>query len=533
MKKNFLKKNLLTAVLLLTTSSVVVSCQGLIDAVIGTEDKPITSSQQTEKPISAVVITESGASTTANTPSEITAVIDQIKTDIEAKGAAGYELLITNKVEPTESDNKVMLPTFSNGTKLSLKFEDGTISNAPLIITTQNAGTESKEATSELILSVPSNASKPLDLEITLPETSVTLTGSNVYGKVVALTANSTLTIGKGIVIKEFQAIGGLVIMEEGSEIETYVYAPNNGDEPLIISEKGVIPRKVKNASDVLVSSIQKKDGSIPSFMNLRVAKGNADYAEIHFLESDPLDNSVLPSKLGKLIVSDGACAFANNANGGFGVRPDIDFIEGEGNAKLYYSHYFHLTKVKQISNISVSKLPSEYLETSLSISNAVDKCSFSSEGFGISSNNSTLNISNSKFEMIYKKYDYADIIIPAQTESITSFTLTFENCEFNKDFKLYPKQNRYIDTEDGEREATFHDYVARIVLKDCKYNGYEITKDNVNTDKIKEFFKGRQTSLYKEGRTFYYNIEGTDYTIETIIDENGYGEYNVLREKN
>lgn len=134
---------------------------------------------------------------------------------------------------------------------------------------------------------------------------------------------------------------------------------------------------------------------------------------------------------------------------------------------------------------------------------------------------------------MIRKKYDYADITIPAQTESITSFTLTFENCEFSKDFTLYPKQNRYIDTEDGEQEATFHDYVARIVLKDCKYNGHEITKNNVNTDQIKEFFRGWKDSLYKEGRIFYYNINGTDYTIETITDENGFFAYNILHEKN
>ena len=499
MRKNYLKKNLLIVVMVLTASSAMVSCQGFLDAVIGTSDNPTVTSTQTNSSTYSVVKTETGASITANTPSEITVILDQLKSDIEAKGSTGYELVITNKIGAIESDNKVTLPTLSRGAKLTLKLEDGVVANVPLIITTQNAGTESKEATAELVISIPDNSNNPLNLEIALPETSVTLLGANVYEKVVALTANSTLIIGKGIVIREFQALGGLVIMEEGSEIETYVYAPMIGDEPLIISENGVLPRKVKNSSDVLVSTIQNKDGSIPSFMNLRVVKGNADYAEINFLESDPLDNNVLPSKLGKLIVSDGACAFANNANGGSGFRPDIDFIEGEGNAKLYYSHYFNLTKVKQISNISVSKLPSEYFETSLYISNSVDNCSFSSEGFGIiSANNSTLNISNSKFEMIHKKYNYAEIPLPAQTESITSFTLTFDNCEFNKDFTLYPRQVTMIHTEDGERTATFHDYVARIVLKNCKYNGYEITKDNINSDQIKEFFKGSPHHLYK-----------------------------------
>jgi hypothetical protein len=526
-----MKKNLLTAVLLLTTSSVVVSCQGLIDAIIGTEDKPTTSSQQTETPSSAVIKTESGASTTANTPSEITAILDQVKSDIESKGAVGYELVITNKLETTESDNKVTLPAFSNGTKLSLKFEDGAISNSPLIITTQNAGTESKEATSELILSVPSDTSKPLDLEITLPETSVTLTGSNVYGKVVALTANSTLTIGKGIVIREFQALGGLVIMEKGSTIETYVYAPMNGDEPLIISENGVLPKKIKNASDVLVSSIQNKDGSIPSFENLRVVKGIADYAEIHF----PYEAS---AKLGKLIISDGATAFVKDVEGPF-VKPELDLLEGEGTAKLYYWSSLSLSEVKQMKNVSVSKIPSDDFETSIGLLPVeVDNCSFSSEGYIIrydtplaSTTSSTALIKNSKFEMIYKKYDSAEIYIPAQTESITSFTLTFENCEFNKDFTLYPRQVTRIHTADGDILATFHDYVARIVLKNCKYNGYEITKDNINSDQIKEFFKGSPHHLYKEGRTFYYNINGTDYTIEAIDDGNG-NEYHVLQEK-
>lgn len=170
MRKNYFKKNLLTVVMLLTASFVLVSCQGLLDAVIGTSDSPTaTSSPQTNSPTSAVVKTESGASITANTPSEITAILDQLKSDIEAKGATGYELAITNKVESTGSDNKVTLPTFSNGTKLTMKLENGVVTTAPLIVTTQNAGTESKEATTEFIMSLPDNSNNSLDLEIKLP----------------------------------------------------------------------------------------------------------------------------------------------------------------------------------------------------------------------------------------------------------------------------------------------------------------------------------------------------------------------------
>lgn len=532
MRKNYFKKNLLTVVMLLTASFVLVSCQGLLDAVIGTSDSPTaTSSPQTNSPTSAVVKTESGASITANTPSEITAILDQLKSDIEAKGATGYELAITNKVESTGSDNKVTLPTFSNGTKLTMKLENGVVTTAPLIVTTQNAGTESKEATTEFIMSLPDNSNNSLDLEIKLPETSVTLLGANVYEKLVALTASSTLNIGKGIVIKEFQALGGMVILEEDSKIETYIYSPNIGDEPLIVGEKGVLPKKIKNASDVLVSSIQNKDGSIPSFENLRVVKGIADYAEIHF----PYEAS---AKLGKLIISDGATAFVKDVEGQF-VKPELDLLEGEGTAKLYYWASLSFSKVKQMKNVSVSKIPSDNFETSIGLLPVeVDNCSFSSEGYVIrydtpfaSTTSSTALIKNCKFEMILKKYDSAEIYIPAQTESITSFTLTFENCEFNKDFTLYPRQVTRIHTADGDILATFHDYVARIVLKNCKYNGYEITKDNINSDQIKEFFKGSPHHLYKEGRTFYYNINGTDYTIEAIDDGNG-NEYHVLQEK-
>ncbi len=532
MRKNYFKKNLLTVVMLLTASFVLVSCQGLLDAVIGTSDSPTaTSSPQTNSPTSAVVKTESGASITANTPSEITAILDQLKSDIEAKGSTGYELVITNKVDFTESDNKVTLPSFSNGTKLTMKLENSVITTAPLIVTTQNAGTESKETTTELVLSLPDNSNNPLNLEIILPETSVTLLGANVYDNLVALTANSTLTIGKGIVIKEFQALGGLVILEENSNIETYVYSPNIGDEPLIVTENGVLPKKVKNASDVLVSSIQNKDGSIPSFENLRVVKGHADYAEINF----PIESS---AKLGKLIISDGATAFVKGGEGSY-VKPALDLLEGEGTAKLYYWSSLSLSEVKLMKNVSVSKIPSDIFETNIGLLPVeVDNCSFSSEGYVIrydtpfaNTTSSTALIKNSKFEMVYKKYNSAEIYLPAQTESITSFTLTFDNCEFNKDFTLYPRQVTRIHTADGEITATFHDYVARIVLKNCKYNGYEITKDNINTDQIKEFFKGSPHHLYNEGRTFYYNINGTDYTIEAIDDGNG-NEYHILQEK-
>ena len=114
MRKNYLKKNLLTVVMVLTASSAMVSCQGFLDAVIGTSDNPTVTSTQTNSSTYSVVKTETGASITANTPSEITVILDQLKSDIEAKGSTGYELVITNKIEAIESDNKDTLPTLLN-----------------------------------------------------------------------------------------------------------------------------------------------------------------------------------------------------------------------------------------------------------------------------------------------------------------------------------------------------------------------------------------------------------------------------------
>ena len=42
MRKNNLVKNLLAAMTLLFASSTMISCQGLVDAVIGSEDNPVT-----------------------------------------------------------------------------------------------------------------------------------------------------------------------------------------------------------------------------------------------------------------------------------------------------------------------------------------------------------------------------------------------------------------------------------------------------------------------------------------------------------
>lgn len=279
MRKNYFSRNLIAA-MMLSVSSVMVSCSGLIDAVIGTEDIP--ASPQSSPATSPVTITDEGAAINVSSPSDITKALDQLKSNIVAAAAKGEPLKVTvagSGVATDAADQKITIPQ-NNGADVEIAFAaapTGTASNALVLEASQGAGEIPGDANNALTVTMP--PSEGLALTIELPETTVSLktdgTGAVVYDDVIAKTAKQTIIINEGVTIKEHELVGGNIVVKKGGAIETLAITCKDnlglvclGSWWSGVSFKGQDPDY----------DITNEDGSpyVPKY--LRIKKGKGEY---------------------------------------------------------------------------------------------------------------------------------------------------------------------------------------------------------------------------------------------------------------
>ena len=265
---------------MLSVSSVMVSCSGLIDAVIGTEDIPASS--QSSPTTSPVTITDEGAAINVSSPSDITKALDQLKSNIVAAAAKGEALKVTvagSGVATGAADQKITIPQ-NNGADVEIAFAaapTGTASNALVLEASQGAGEIPGDANNALTVTMP--PSEGLALTIELPETTVSLktdgTGAVVYDDVIAKTAKQTIIINEGVTIKEHELVGGNIVVKKGGAIETLAITCKDnlglvclGSWWSGVSFKGQDPDY----------DITNEDGSpyVPKY--LRIKKGKGEY---------------------------------------------------------------------------------------------------------------------------------------------------------------------------------------------------------------------------------------------------------------
>ena len=455
-KNNFLKAKK-SAVVLLAMMMSLTSCQGLMDAIIGTVDSPTTSSQQTGTPTTAVVKTESGVSITANTPGEITGLLDQIKSDIASKGESEYEVKISNStVEATSSDNVIIVPKVV-GSNVNLNFENGVESSTTLIVkAAETASTEPTIAVNKLTITAPDvDERNAINLTLDMPETTVALKTSGtktVYDEVVATTAINTLYIYPGVWIKSLRVNGGTVVVKEGGSIETYVYPGGkvgaNGDATIYASYNtdqescGIEPIKVNYFDREIYEISVNDDGSKPYFIkNLKVIKGLNNYAHIRFTDAGRLsdeDGILMDIKdnypIETLTIGDGAAVLLSS-------YPQVKNIVGEGeqtaivSSDVYFDkpddsedknseNYVNLAFVQKMSNVILDTYsPKGFVPGFASISEVplqLENCLFN--------NWSLITLKGSKSGNDFaKNCDFSNI------RSSTHITIKLEGRDFNK----------------------------------------------------------------------------------------------------
>ena len=447
MRKDFFMKNLLAASMLLAVSMGMVSCQGLVDAIVGTSDNPSTQpSQPSTQPTETVVTpTAQGAKVEASSPEAVSEALASLVDDIKAKGVGDgkeYKVEVSTKdISTSASDCTIEVPKVT-GSNINIVFDDGvSTGSTPLVVkAAETASTTPTEAVNELTITVPD--AQALDLSVDMPETTVTLksSGSNtVFKSIVAKTAVNTLYIESGVTVEELQVLGGRVIVKEGGKIETYVYAPDG--HILEIFKDGLEPIWVQAfdeaGNETYLKQVSDENGNPYYFKNLKIVKGTQDYAIFE-------NNGSKMMK--KLTICDGAAVNCKNT-------PYFTFetIEGQGNARILYGIWYNdfetdeplyfgkvnFSNVKSMSGVAVSALWADKLDkyemkiTGLPAS--MTDCSF--KGTKIQAERqkgaNAISAKNCKFESYADKEAYLSVYSIEPNDGVSSFKATFDNCEF------------------------------------------------------------------------------------------------------
>ena len=434
--------------------------------------------------------TATGASVTVNAPSDITNLLVSVTSDIAAKGSSEYVFDVTNGgVKSTGSDNTITVPKVS-GSNINLVFEKGINTESTLVIkASETASSTPTTAVNKLTITMPDGTTS-LNLVIDMPETSVTVktaSGSAVYEGIVANTATNTLIIESGVTVKNLQVKGGRVVVKDGGTIETYVHASDG--RIIYLKKEGVMPKYLPGITsngqedwENPIFEISNEQGEPYYCQNLKVIKGSEEYTRLEIF------GDFEGAKFKKLMIGDGAAVNFGNTE-----YPNIETIEGEGNARILYGvsyldfndnetmRYFgniNFYYVQNLSGVSCSPLWKDKVENGTSvygipkntknckfearwigsIGYGAQNCSFEAEeeiysindgaedciytaGRWISFNtpeSSSVTYKNCKFNLTGDAenktiYLYA----PAQSSSISSFIWNFTNCEFGSEIQL------------------------------------------------------------------------------------------------
>lgn len=502
MQKNYFMKNVLAASMLLALSMGMSSCTGLVDAVLGTSDKPTT--QPTTQPTtSSAVVTADQTTITISSLEDMANAVsaeqnEQFLNAIKAKAAAGEEYTINIKSEQPLSTNSfegLVIPRVE-GSNINIVFDKPLVTTeaSPLKITAdEKKSNTSTDAVNELTITMPDGASD-VYLNIDMPETTVTLAGNASYKLVESITASETLIVGDGVEIESLVIKGGSLEIQEGGVIEELT---------------------VNNTKDLTIINFDSED-----------SKG----------------------VIKRLVIADGASV-------NFNVKaPNIENIEGEGNAKILYGVPDHfesidLKNVKSLSGVSFSLINDEDSRYPMGgISNVPDKthdCSFLADLINnLGSDVKNCNITSGIYGVNGNVYDcvivlpadrlgmrisdeipaitfsnckitsYPDepIEISATSENISTFTVTFDKCEFadgNNPMRIEANVDKNFDK--------YENYILRIAVNNCTYNGSEFTYDKV---------KMRHYRVSGKNAQCYYNFNGVDYVVGTKDAESSWERY-------
>ncbi len=164
---------------------------------------------------------------------------------------------VTVSSEISSTSNAITIPavTTTSGestetteeTSMSVSLEK-VASGASLKVTdAKTSGSSTESSVSNFTLSIPSNEAtdfQPLNVEVEMPSTTVTLTGNAgaaTYGTITASTADNTLVIDKNVTVKKVIVKKGNVRVNKGAELKEITKDASLSGKVTIYKEEGAI----------------------------------------------------------------------------------------------------------------------------------------------------------------------------------------------------------------------------------------------------------------------------------------------------
>ena len=487
-----MKKSILRVSMMLMMASVTLtSCQEFWDDLFGVESTPSTPSTPSEpdEPKDDKVVTEA----TVEDLADITAALNDAKDEIEAAAKSGgeYEIAIKSEegLETTTSDNTIEVPRVEDS-NINLNFTNGVSTEQTLTVKAADAKSETPtEAVNKLTITMPE--SKGLNLELDMPETTVTLkaaSGTVTYEEVVATTALNTLYIEKGVTVKNLQVKGGSVVVNGGTA-ETLIIADEINDDDIlrVYADSITIGNLWTPEQPTIVQHALIKGYHIK---NLKVIKD----ANIGlYAWNNPTE---------RLMIAEGVVVKH------FGNEPCVRIIEGEGEGAEFSVEWDpapHLHSVEEVKGITLSGFPNNTLINM--IRGNFENCIFTSTKVEFQPVTAIGNtVKDCKFEGTTISF-----AVPRQDGDIPSCKFSFTGCDFSQGFNLETSliDWDYMYDENGEMIWEHIDWYY--VDSTDGYTHYVQDKSEIPTDAIRWGERGE----YKKTDAKY-----EDYDVVIILDK-------------
>ncbi len=476
MQKNNLMKNFMAATMLLSLTMGMVSCQGLVDAIVGDAGQPAATTPtttpttpETKPEIKNVTLTIQGAQVNASTAAEVNTALAALAKDISEKGVGEgkeYTLEVTSDVFNAGDVENINVPEIEGATinvviknpftkPTTLVFGKNTPSATRGDVETE----ETRVAFDEMFVTLPETEGENYPtIEFQRPNTKVVMKSAN---------GNSAINVKDVTEISNF----GFLEIGKGIIIDTYKWTPRS-DEDFI-----------RFASMQLIGSGNWIEQSQDAQEEGKMIVKNIEILPTEYTAN--LDNGA--NSYGKITVADGVKVRAIR-NKGVTFKdngaPKADVIESVGTSTV-------------ITGESVTDL---YYNKAKGIN------------FSTTATDATtrLNCSAGTLENCSTNYKQVVVNAPAQTAGQKSYDMTtFDGCEFGAGtlFGVYVQDFEVVD---GQKvPLTFDNYEVTFTFKNCMIGDAALTASNlVISSDINPI------PFLNDNITVYCVIDGTKYKV-------------------
>ena len=476
MQKNNLMKNFMAATMLLSLTMGMVSCQGLVDAIVGDAGQPAATTPtttpttpETKPAIKNVTLTIQGAQVNASTAAEVNTALAALAKDISEKGVGEgkeYTLEVTSDVFNAGDVENINVPEIEGATinvviknpftkPTTLVFGKNTPSATRGDVETE----ETRVAFDEMFVTLPETEGDNYPtIEFQRPNTKVVMKSAN---------GNSAINVKDVTEISNF----GYLEIGKGILIDTYKWTPRSDDDYIRLASMQLIGygNWIEQSQDAQ-------------------AEGKLIVKNLEILPTEytaNLDNGA--NTYGKITVADGVKVRAVR-NKGVTFKdngaPKADVIESVGTSTV-------------ITGESVTDL---YYNKAKGIN------------FSTTATDATtrLNCSAGTLENCSTNYKQVVVNAPAQTAGQKSYDMTtFDGCEFGAGtlFGVYVQDFEVVD---GQKvPLTFDNYEVTFTFKNCMIGDAALTASNlVISSDINPI------PFLNDNITVYCVIDGTKYKV-------------------